>query len=47
MSEPSGTTDLLFCHRVAGEADAQFLEDFLVHFAEHYSAMYLTTFELR
>ena len=34
---------LLFRHGVASEVDAEFLEDFLVHLAEHHCAMHLTT----
>ena len=35
---------LLFCYWVTGQADAQFLEDLLVYFAEHHRAMHLTAF---
>ncbi len=35
---------LFLSHRVASQINAQFLEDFLIHFAEHHRAMHLTTF---
>ena len=38
---------LRFLHRIAGEAASESFEDFLVHFAEHYGAMYLTSPKLR
>lgn len=37
----------LFCYGVAGKPDAEFLEDFLVDFAEHHRGVHLAPFEQR
>ena len=40
------STALFFLGGVAGEADAEFFEDFVVDFAEHDGGVYLTAVEL-
>ena len=48
MTYVSGWKDmegLLFRYGITGQADAQFLENLLVHFAEHHRAMYLAAFK--
>ena len=38
---------LLFSYRVAGQANAELLEDLLVYFAQHHGGMHLTIGQLR